>query len=298
MGTLPFFLGGCGAFSFLPWVGEEEEKVVVLEVDPAAEGGSPAEAPGQAPFDAPPVESGTPPQIKTVAPGLIRPTDPQARAKAVASGTGRPDPFSAIPTTPRIRPTVKNVPNQETSGRNPQSLPPLPRVSPPPQPTTQGGSAAGNNGSGGGNSASPTSGGNNSASPTPGGNNSGGNGSANPSNDIPSIAKGPDFIPDLPAVPQPTVAQRVRVTGAIKIGGVSHAILEAPGQQPRYVKVGDYVANGQVLVKRIEMNGGFDPVVILEQAGVEVAKRVGEGVPGETVDGSESASVPNSAAQS
>lgn len=36
------------------------------------------------------------------------------------------------------------------------------------------------------------------------------------------------------------------------------------------------LANG-VLVKRIEMNQGYNPIVILEQYGIEVAKMVGEG---------------------
>jgi hypothetical protein len=40
--------------------------------------------------------------------------------------------------------------------------------------------------------------------------------------------------------------------------------------------VGQRLSNGQVLVKRIEVNNGASPVVILEQYGREVARRVGE----------------------
>jgi len=39
--------------------------------------------------------------------------------------------------------------------------------------------------------------------------------------------------------------------------------------------VGQQLANGQVLV-RIEINEGGDPIVILEQYGIEVSRAVGE----------------------
>jgi hypothetical protein len=47
----------------------------------------------------------------------------------------------------------------------------------------------------------------------------------------------------------------------------------------RYVKVGQRLSNGQVLVKRVDLNSGGDPIVILEENGVEVAKSVGEKPP-------------------
>lgn len=100
----------------------------------------------------------------------------------------------------------------------------------------------------------------------------------------------PSFSPpQLPKAPDPTIAKGVKVTGVIEIRGVPHAIVQAQGQESRYVKAGDYLANGQVLVKRIETNKGGSPVVILEEKGVEVARRVGEG--GET------AAAPNSTEQ-
>jgi hypothetical protein len=43
----------------------------------------------------------------------------------------------------------------------------------------------------------------------------------------------------------------------------------------RYVQAGQRLANG-VLVKRIEMNQGINPVVILEQNGIEVVRTVGD----------------------
>jgi hypothetical protein len=62
----------------------------------------------------------------------------------------------------------------------------------------------------------------------------------------------------------------------VQVGGAILAIVKAPNELvQRYVRVGDQLANGQVLVKRIEMNGPT-PIVIFEQYGVEVAIAVGE----------------------
>ncbi|MGG6269650.1 hypothetical protein ACQ4M3_29780 [Leptolyngbya sp. AN03gr2] len=83
-------------------------------------------------------------------------------------------------------------------------------------------------------------------------------------------------IKSLPPLPDPTLAKAVQVTGVIVVGGVPQAIVQAPNESTsRYVQVGQRISNGQVLVKRIEMNSGSDPIVILEQNGVEVARAVG-----------------------
>jgi hypothetical protein len=76
-------------------------------------------------------------------------------------------------------------------------------------------------------------------------------------------------------LPEPTLAQAVNVTGIIAIDGEDYAIVEAPTDgTSRYVKVGQRVANGQVLVKRIETKGS-EPVVVLEQNGIEVSRPIG-----------------------
>jgi hypothetical protein len=63
----------------------------------------------------------------------------------------------------------------------------------------------------------------------------------------------------------------------IQIGNEPQAIVKAPNEATsRYVKVGQRLSQGQVLVKRIEMNDGSEPVVILEENGIEVAKMVGD----------------------
>ena len=83
-------------------------------------------------------------------------------------------------------------------------------------------------------------------------------------------------IRSLPPLPDPAIAKAVQVTGVIVVGGVPQAILQAPNEATsRYVQVGQRISNGQVLVKRIEMNNGSDPIVVLEQNGVEVSRAVG-----------------------
>ncbi len=64
----------------------------------------------------------------------------------------------------------------------------------------------------------------------------------------------------------------------VYVDGKAQAIVRAPNEgTSRYVRVGQRLSDGQVLVKRIEMIGGSDPVVVLEENGVEVPKVVGEG---------------------
>ncbi|WP_244887720.1 hypothetical protein [Anabaena cylindrica] len=89
------------------------------------------------------------------------------------------------------------------------------------------------------------------------------------------IAKAP-IVPVLPPQPQPDSAKAVLVSGVVLIGKQPQAIIKVPDEPTsRYVQSGQRLANG-VLIKRIEMNRGSDPVVILEQYGIEVAKSVGE----------------------
>jgi hypothetical protein len=72
------------------------------------------------------------------------------------------------------------------------------------------------------------------------------------------------------------LASSVAVSGVIQIGNEAQAIVQVPNEgTSRYVRVGQRLSNGQVLVKRIEMNEGSDPVVILEQYGIEVARAIG-----------------------
>ncbi|MBW4665463.1 MAG: hypothetical protein KME01_14920 [Chroococcus sp. CMT-3BRIN-NPC107] len=83
-----------------------------------------------------------------------------------------------------------------------------------------------------------------------------------------------------PALPEPDLAKTVIVMGVVQIGEQTQAIVQVPSEATsRYVQVGQRLSNGQVLVKRIELNAGAEPLVILEQYGVEVSKAVGEQAP-------------------
>ncbi len=80
-----------------------------------------------------------------------------------------------------------------------------------------------------------------------------------------------------PPPPSPADAIALRVTGVVQVGNEFKVIVQIPGENSeRYVSVGDRIANGQVLVKRVELNKLLDPVVVFEQYGQEVAKNVGE----------------------
>jgi hypothetical protein len=62
------------------------------------------------------------------------------------------------------------------------------------------------------------------------------------------------------------------------IGNENFAVVQtASGSQ--YVRAGQRLANGQVLVKRIDMRGN-DPTVVLEENGIEVSRPVGSPPPG------------------
>jgi hypothetical protein len=89
------------------------------------------------------------------------------------------------------------------------------------------------------------------------------------------LAKAP-IAPLLPPQPQPDAAKAVLVSGVVLIGKEPQAIIKVLDEPTsRYVQAGQRLGNG-VLIKRIEMNRGSNPIVILEQYGIEVAKGVGE----------------------
>lgn len=92
----------------------------------------------------------------------------------------------------------------------------------------------------------------------------------------PSVPAAAPLPPAPAAAPTGNLANAVQVTGVMNVKGKLVAIIEAPNEPTsRSVQVGDYLAGGQVKVKRIELGPGGDPIVILEQDGVEVMKSVG-----------------------
>jgi hypothetical protein len=76
-----------------------------------------------------------------------------------------------------------------------------------------------------------------------------------------------------PALTQ--LADTVAITGVLQVGGKLTAIVQEPDSSPRYVQSGDYLANGQVLLKRIVMSQHGQPTIILQENGKEVTKTVG-----------------------
>lgn len=155
-----------------------------------------------------------------------------------------------------------------------------------------GSSGSGSSGSGSSGSVATTSGSGSSGSvATTSGGSAGGDSSA-----APQIAAGPSTLPDLTPrepIPDPTLARAVEVTGVIQVGSSYQAIVKAPDEPTsRYVSVGQRLSNGRVLVKRIESNGS-EPVVILEESGVEVVRAIGASSDG----AQETAALPTPATQ-
>ncbi|NJR46978.1 MAG: hypothetical protein HC775_15070 [Hyellaceae cyanobacterium CSU_1_1] len=119
---------------------------------------------------------------------------------------------------------------------------------------------------------------------------------AKPSNRIASFPQNqvnPDYSNQAvlapPAPPEPTLANNVVISGIYKANGRTRVIVKAPDEESsRYVEVGDYLSNGQVLVKRVAQNGFSNPTVILEQSGTEVEKTIGE----DSTNGSNISSLP------
>jgi hypothetical protein len=95
---------------------------------------------------------------------------------------------------------------------------------------------------------------------------------------IPALPDIPRLPRSLPAAlpPQPELARAVNVSGVVQIGSAVYAIVDAPDEpSSRYVQAGQRLSNGEILVKRIDFNGS-DSSVILEQAGMQVVRRVGD----------------------
>lgn len=142
-------------------------------------------------------------------------------------------------------------------------VPPKPPAAPPataPAPGNGGGTTTSNNGGNGGGG---------------GGSNTTGNGSNATGNN--GTSGGSGTIQPLPELPKAETASAVAVTGVVKVGNETYAIVQAPGEPTsRYVKAGQRLSNGRVLVKRIETRGN-EPVVVLEENGIEVALEVGSG---------------------
>jgi hypothetical protein len=93
---------------------------------------------------------------------------------------------------------------------------------------------------------------------------------------IPPVVPEQRLASVLPPPPQPDLAKAVFVSGVVMVGNQPQAIIKVPNEPTsRYVQAGQRLANG-VLIKRIEMNEGSEPIIILEQYGIEVSRMIGE----------------------
>lgn len=198
--------------------------------------------------------------------GLTKSTDPDEQAKKVqseinSSKVSRTDPFTSLPPlvafkTPRVESSMTDASRTAEKDPTPSNMPEMPKF---PDVTRSKPEVI--------RPRSPM------ARPKPIASRPL---ASTPLNSRPSVPGVPMGIPTMPPIPQPTLARDVEVTGVVTIGNSTQAIVRAPGEpSSRYVSAGQRLANGQVLVKRIEMNPGSDPVVILEENGMEVSVMVG-----------------------
>lgn len=296
VGILALFIGGCQ-------IGESDEPIgegtPSPSPSPVASPIQPTPSPAATPFGSEPLVAQQPGSTTSV-PGLIPPVPPDDVIKRIEKG--RVDPFTAVPVQPEVtispNRSAPGAPNARPVPQIPQ-LPPVrqanggtPRAQAPgttaqaprptaqtprptaqtPRPPAQTPRAATPSPVAQSPRPSPQPGA--TQAPRP-------NGTTNipsPGGSLPGgpVATAPQLIPELPQLPEPTQARGIEVSGVVEVGNTPVAIVKVPNEPARYVREGQRLANGQVLVKRIEMNRGPTPVVILEQYGVEVARGVGE----------------------
>ena len=295
-GVLALFIGGCPA-------GNEGEDVSEITPSPSPvrrqRTAQPSPSPAATPFANPvaPRQPGSAPAVTGLVPSL------PAEVRIAQIPKGRTDPFAVVPVQPQVEVTQTGQGRGGSTARPVPVLPQLPRPggggnTGTNQPRTSGGGTARGGTTGGGTTASrgnvvprttrpaqrtPA------TSRPPATSGRPNNGNANTPLPPPPPTP-PGLVPELPPLPEPEIARAIAVTGVVQAGGRTNAIVQVPNEPTsRYVQAGQRVANGQVLVKRIEMNRGPTPVVILEQYGIEVARGVGE-VPVEAAEGAGSPS--------
>jgi hypothetical protein len=171
-------------------------------------------------------------------PNLIPPTTTPERLPQVS--VGRTDPFANLPVSPNVSISRRPTPAAPaTVPAAPSLLPPAPSVSTVPMQTL------------------PTL----------------------PTLEAPPPSLGTGSLPLVaipPMAPPQRLAETIEISGVVEVGGKTSVIVQVPNEMSsRYAAVGDYLANGKVLIKRVEM--GMEPTVILEEDGVETIRYVGSG---------------------
>jgi hypothetical protein len=86
--------------------------------------------------------------------------------------------------------------------------------------------------------------------------------------------------PAEPIVPVQPLAETIEISGFLEVGGSTNLIVFVPGEQTsRPARVGEYLGNGNVLIKQVMPQSSGDVLVILEQDGVEYRRSVGSNPP-------------------
>ncbi len=198
------------------------------------------------------------PQLSPIARAdLIQSTDPNERIQQI--NDGRTDPFAVVPIPPAPQ-VVAPPPPVPAGSPAPVAGQPQPGA---PGPVAPGGPVATAPGTTPGAPGTTTPGTPGATPGTPGTTTPGG----------PGQPAAPPALAPLPPLPQPTQAVAVQVSGVMTIGNQNFAVVQTPAGS-QYVRAGQRIANGQVLVKRIDMRGS-DPMVVLEENGIEVSRPVG-----------------------
>jgi hypothetical protein len=87
----------------------------------------------------------------------------------------------------------------------------------------------------------------------------------------------PEPTPQAPPPPTADTAEAIEVSGVMQIGDEVQIILRTPGSaNSQYVRIGQNIAGGRVVVRRVENLATGSPLVILEENGIEVARAVGD----------------------
>jgi hypothetical protein len=199
-------------------------------------------------FAEPLVNSSAKPSARAV-PGLLQPTNAAARIPGIV--IGRRDPFAIVPgSQPLVISSSRSAPSSKVAvAPLPRSVNKVPNqaIAPAGVPSM-------------------------SLPPIPSGTspNSLPNLSPMPPGSVPPIS-----IPVAP--PSPTsAADAISVNGIVQVGGKWSVIVKEPSAtSARHVAVGDYLENGKVLVKKVVSAGTADPIVVLQQNGVEIRKSLG-----------------------
>lgn len=203
---------------------------------------SPSPAPQQVtvrPSPSPALTQPPPPPMKVIpVPGMLPPTVPTQRTAQVTTG-GREDPFAQLPTPPIRLATAKPQANSQATAPSAKKA-----------------------------------GSQSSAKAKPGAK------AASGWQKPPSqTSAAPTQAPPQPQRSSTELAEAVEVTGVMQIRGKINIIVQMPNESGSFtVTQGDYLAGGKVRVKRIEIENRGEPLVVLEQNGIEVFKSVGRSV--------------------